>query len=269
MTPEVVTVPPGTPSPDVPRDGALVVDVHASTADRLAGAAIFVHGFAGGRRGGKARQLAADLPGAGWTLLCPELQGHGDSGGTFEGLTIERSIRDVLRVAALPAFRDAPRRVLMGSSFGGVVAAWAAADHADLCQRVVLIAPAFGFLDRYVAGLTSSELEHWRLGEVHVARSPAGDRALGPEILRETDQRSWRRLAERSVLPTLLIHGRDDEAVPMSAVADYVAAVASPGLQAVFLGGADHRLTRHLPVLSTLVRSFLGGGFDASEPGAS
>ena len=247
------------------RDGALAGDVQA--APEPVGAVVLVHGFASGRRGAKARHLSRALPELGWTVVAPDLQGHGDSGGSFAGLTIERSIRDVLRVAALPEVSDAPRRVLCGSSFGGLVAAWTAVEHPALFERLVLIAPAFGFLDRYVGGLSAGALRAWEDGRPHRAQTPAGPRDLDADIVRERPRRPWRRVAADLRTPTLLVHGRQDTSVPWEASARFVAATGRDVVRAAYLDAADHRMSGHLDALVELVAAFLGtppGG--AAEP---
>jgi hypothetical protein len=221
------------------------------------GAVLCVHGFASGRRSSKIGRLAARLPALGWTVLALDLQGHGDSGGDFAGLTVARSIDDVRRVAALPEFAAAPRRVLVGSSFGGLVAAWAAAEDAVPCDGLVLIAPAFGYLDRYLPGLPPAERNAWESGRPHVIRMEHRDVLLGSGVLAERFARGTERLAAAWRTPAVIVHGTADDEVPSDASRDLAGRAARDDLELVLLDGADHRLTGRLDELVDVAERFL------------
>ncbi len=233
----------------------LVIDVY--DAERPRGAVICVHGFASARRRGKIEHLGAVLPPLGWTVIAPDLQGHGDSGGDFEGLTIGRGIDDVRRVAQLPEYEGAPRRVLLGSSFGGLVAAWAAADDPTICDGVVLVAPAFGYLERYLPTLSEEERASWLSGRPHVVRMEQRDVRFGSGALEERAARGVELLAGRLTLPTLIVHGTADASVPWQASQDFADRSARRDLELVLLAGADHRLAAHLGALGEHVARFL------------
>ncbi len=245
-----VEVPPG-PDGHPPR---LVVDVYPAAEPR--GAVLAAHGLGSSRRGGKAEVLGRTLPAAGWTVLAPDFQGHGASGGALESLSIARSVADVRRVAAQPEFAQARHRVFAGSSFGALVVAWAAAEDAALCERLVLLAPAFGFLERYVRSLPKEALAAWRAGAPHVPAGRAGQ-AFGPDVLAEVETRSTARLAAALAHPALVVHGRADESVPWDAAVEFARACPRRDLDLVLLGGADHRLTGRGAEIATLVLRFL------------
>ncbi len=240
----------------------LVVDVYEAASPR--GAVIAVHGFGSARRGGKIEVLGAALAADGWTVIAPDLQGHGDSSGPFDMMTVARSVDDLRHVADMPEYRDAPRRALVGSSFGGLVTGWAAADDPALCARMVLIAPAFGFLDRYLLTLPDDERAAWEGGAAHALRVPhLAGRTLAAEVLHDRIERSWHRLAERLATPTLIVHGRRDETVPWQASIDFVDACPHDDIDVVLLGAGDHRLAEHLSDVTHLTRRFLNAD---SEP---
>lgn len=235
----------------------LVVDVY--DAPRPRGAALCVHGFASGRRSAKNEALGARLPSLGFTVLAPDLQGHGDSGGAFESLTIGRSVGDLRRVAALPEFADAPHRVLVGSSFGGLVASWAAAETPALCDGLLLIAPAFGYLDRYLPDLPAAERESWLAGRPHVVRMEEREVLLGSDVLREREERDVAKLADALRTPTVIVHGTEDDAVPWEASRDFAARAPRDDLDVVLLEGADHRLGGRLDDLARVAERLVSG----------
>jgi len=233
----------------------LVVDVY--DAPRPRGAVLCVHGFASGRRSAKNEALGARLPSLGFTVLALDLQGHGESGGAFESLTIGRSVGDLRRVAALPEFAGATHRVLVGSSFGGLVVSWAAAESPGLCAGVLLIAPAFGYLDRYLPDLPAEERAAWISGRPHVVRTEEREVRLGSGVLEEREARDVARLARALGTPTVIVHGTADDAVPWEASRDFAARASRDDLEVVFLEGADHRLAGHLDDLARVAERFL------------
>ena len=123
---------------------------------------IYLHGFASGPTSSKARFFEAKfaaLPGV--DVAVPALDG-----GDFRNLTITSQL-DVVEKEA-----RGKQVVLMGSSLGGYVAALFAASHQNQVERVILMAPAFGFARRFsseVAGVDewkrSGVMELFHYGE--------------------------------------------------------------------------------------------------------
>ena len=235
----------------------LVIDLYEPEAPP-AGAAIWVHGFASRRDGEKVRFAGAALAAAGWALLAPDLQGHGDSGGTLEDLTIDRSVDDVRRVAAHPLYRDAAHRVLIGSSFGGLVAAWCSVDHPEVCDKLVLIAPAFGLVERHLASLTPADAQAWRDGRPLRVANERFDVSLSNKVLLEADRRTVGELAARLAKPTLILHGRHDDQVPVEASLSFFQACALKELDLYVIGDGEHRLTDHKEFLADQILRFVG-----------
>lgn len=246
---------------------SLVVDVYDASEPR--GAVFCVHGFGSSRRSVKNEHLAAVLPPLGWTVIALDLQGHGDSAGDFEGLTVGRSIDDVRRVAALPEYADAPRRALVGSSFGGLVAAWAAAEDQALCDALLLIAPAFGYLDRYLPTLSAEERNAWESGSLHRVQLDTREVLLGSGVLDERAARPLDQLATSLRVRTVIVHGTADEAVPFEASEDFAQRSRRDDLELVLLTGADHRLAEHLPILSRHARLLLDAIPAERPPGSN
>ncbi len=91
-------------------------------------------------------QLAAQLHGAGDTVLIPRLPLHGqlNQRPTNLGTLKAQQVVDFAQRTVDIACGLAPEVVVMGFSFGGLVAAWVA-QHRPEVQRVVLVSPAFDF----------------------------------------------------------------------------------------------------------------------------
>lgn len=206
---------------------------------------VFVHGFGSRRDGDKARALARAAAEHGILFVAFDQQGHGDSQGDVASMTVQRSLEDLLAVLELPVVATAQRRLVIGSSFGGLVAAWAAARHAHLVDALLLVAPGFGFLERIVDQLDPAERERWRSGRTIRIANQWIDRPLDSRILDDPLAHEEVRLAHEVRQPTLILHGRRDEIVPYRQSVAFFERSANPQLELRLLADGDHRLLAH------------------------
>jgi pimeloyl-ACP methyl ester carboxylesterase len=111
---------------------------------------IYLHGFASGPRSRKAVAFRDALAALGVELEIPDLAQR-----DFEHLTISGQLRVVEKI-----LNGAPCR-LIGSSMGGYIASLYAAFHPEV-DRLVLLAPAFGFALRWLEMQGPEEIARWR-----------------------------------------------------------------------------------------------------------
>src|SRR6185437_12706019 len=88
--------------------------------------------------------------------------GHGQSGGAMHDLRASGLLEDLAAVRDFLTSRGHARLGLVGSSMGGFAAAWFAMAHPEAVVGCVLLAPAFGFLDRRWGRLTRDQFAEWR-----------------------------------------------------------------------------------------------------------
>lgn len=131
---------------------------------------VYLHGFASGPEGAKSTFLREKLAARGITLRSPALD---EGAGGFHGLTVSRAIG-----TTLDALADAPPEgaVLIGSSFGGYVAALAAL-RSPAVRALLLLAPAFDLPARWTLGLGDEGMAKWRsTGAIEVDHHATGKR---------------------------------------------------------------------------------------------
>ncbi len=171
---------------------------------------IYLHGFASGPDSGKARFFAAQLAARHLALEVPDL-----AAGDFEHLTITSQL-DIVHHTIVDSPRAGEPVILLGSSMGGYLAALYAARHAEI-QRLVLLAPAFGFARRWPETLRThpdgDKLAEWqRSGTMEVFHYAEGQsRRIGYGLI-EDGQRYEDYPAVTQ--PTLIFHGEADTVVP-------------------------------------------------------
>lgn len=172
---------------------------------------VYLHGFSsapGGNKGAFTRRWAEAR---GIPFHAPDLNLP-----TFEALTVTAQVEAVetlLRSLPEPA-------VLVGSSLGGFIAT-AVAHRGAALRSMILLAPAIHFARRR---WTSPAWEAYRArGEMEVFHYGVGKPLrLGPELLQDLprwmDDDRW-----RISVPTAILHGRRDEAVPLAESEAYAA----------------------------------------------
>jgi pimeloyl-ACP methyl ester carboxylesterase len=217
---------------------------------------VYVHGFASHQRGEKALYFGERFLAQWCAYLTFDLRGHGASGGMMEELTISRAIEDLDTVLVWARERFS-RCIVIGSSLGGQVAAWAAARRPEAVAANLLIAPAFGFYENRVRDL----------GEEGLARLLAEGRAtirnewvtvtVGRALVDDAARYPVDRLITSYRTPTLIVHGTDDASVPVAGSVDFVRRSAARPLELVVFGGGDHRLTDRKAALFDAMEGFV------------
>jgi len=178
---------------------------------------VYLHGFASSPQSSKARFFEGKFAQAGVAFEAPQLDE-----GEFRDLTISGQILVVGN--AVSAHREKLAKgeplVLMGSSLGGYLAALYAERHPEAVDRLVLIAPAFGFLMRWRARLSIKEIEQWkREGSIPIYHyGSKTEQRLGYQFLEDATQ--------YDAVPdfhqrALILHGTEDTVVPSQVSRDF------------------------------------------------
>lgn len=233
----------------------LAVDEYRPAGDALAHA-IFLPGFGSIRRGEKATRLGRELPARGVRFLSLDFQGLGDSEGEFRSLTLRRQFDDYTGVR--DQLLHATRHVIVGSSMGGLVGCLAAAADPEHVAGLVLIAPAFGFRERFERRVGPAALAQWERTNSLPYRGEFFDVDLAFDLLRDARSIDELELCARLTQPVLVIHGDADETVPFAESERAVAAMRAP-VELLRIPGGSHRLERHLDLLTERVGAFLEG----------
>jgi len=174
---------------------------------------IYLHGFASSPQSKKAKGLGDRFAALGIPLQTPNL-----NQGDFSHLTLSRQIA---QVEAL--FPPEPEPVvLLGSSFGGLTSAWLGDRHPQV-QKLVLLAPAFGFLQHWLPRLGDAAVQQWRDTGFYPVYHYSEDRELPLHYDFVTDAAQYNDTALTRPVPTLILHGRQDEVIPIKASREYVA----------------------------------------------
>ena len=202
---------------------------------------LYLHGFASGVLSGKAQFFQSRMADEGISLEIPDL-----AAGDFENLTVSGQLRVVEQLVGNDTV------VLVGSSMGGYLAALYASLHAN-AEKLVLLAPAFGFPLRWPEQLGPEKTANWRdSGYMEVFHYAENRQARVSWGLMEDAER-WP--AEPSFSqPGLIFHGTRDDVVPYE-YSEWFAAT-HPNVRLRLLD-SDHQLSDSVEVIWRETREFL------------
>lgn len=107
-----------------------------------------------------------------------------------------------------------PFDVLIGSSFGGLATANAAAQRPDADLRLVLLAPAFGYDELVASTLGQQAMEAWEQSGTHTFQPPGWEEpvVMPWSFVEVARTHSWPALHH----PTAILHGSGDDVVPLA-----------------------------------------------------
>lgn len=206
--------------------------------------AVFLHGFMSTQAGEKAGYLRDVLLSRGVTYITFDFRGHGQSSGTMRQLTGTRLLEDCHAVIehCCPANH---RIVLIGSSMGGWVASWYAAQHPERINAVMLIAPSFEFGQGFLDTLNREQRARWAEEGVWRLVNEYGTAELGYELIEDMARYPLTVLYQRYRTPTLICHGLRDDVVDYQQSLEFQRHCAAADVDILLLKQGDHRLTAH------------------------
>jgi uncharacterized protein len=187
---------------------------------------IYLHGFASSPSSRKAQYLSERFRECSIRLETPDL-----AEANFENLTITGQL------ALLERLTGNDRVSLIGSSLGGYLAALYAATHSNV-DRLVLLAPAFRFVDLWRARLGAAELKRWRETDQLAVYHYGEDREVNLRYSLLADAERYEAYPDFSQ-PALIVHGRSDDTVPIESTFEF--ARTHPNVRVLPLD-SDHEL---------------------------
>ena len=165
---------------------------------------IYLHGFASGPTSYKGQWLRSRFQPLDIDLQLMDLNQE-----DFAHLTLTRQIKQVIEQIQGPT-------VLIGSSLGGIIATWVS-QHSNYIERLILLAPAFQFLNQWLPRLGSDQLNYWQstgwLSIYHYGLQT--QQRLHYDFL--TDAHCYPDSQLKKSIPTLILHGQRDDVIDLDA----------------------------------------------------
>ena len=174
---------------------------------------VFCHGFGGTKEGPLFELITDSLQKHGIASIRFDFNGHGESEGKFEDMTVPNEINDAKKVVEyVRDLRYVSKVALVGHSQGGVVASMTAGELGSDISAVVLMAPAAVLRDDAIRGST--------FGKQYNPLDPPeyvelwGPQRLGRNYIKTAFSLPIYETAANYHGPALIIHGNGDRIVP-------------------------------------------------------
>jgi abhydrolase domain-containing protein 10 len=213
---------------------------------------MFVHGFRSHCGGEKALAFARHAAVRDYPWLRFDLGGHGASGGEFSRFRLSALLADLEAVLDFVGERPV---VLAGSSMGGWLATLAALRRPRQVAGLLLIAPAFNFIQNRFGALPPDMLARWREAGSLSFEDPYGGEPFRLEYGVIDDAARHDVLEPPPVLgcPVRILHGERDEAVPLATSREFVARARAQSITLTVVPDGDHRLNAAIPLMTAAV----------------
>lgn len=220
---------------------------HRLVGDHAPGAApgyLFLHGLGSVRAGEKSAALLAHARRQRRALTRFDFRGHGESSGRIGHATIGELIADTGKV--LDRFGPA---IIVGSSLGGLVAAFVAAARPAQVRGLALLAPALGLVHR---------LEQWVGGTGMLRTTDGREFPVHERVVQDAHALDEAGLPGRLPMPVLVVHGSADDVIPSRRSERFFAAVPHHHKDLWLVPGGDHRLNREIARILERLDALLG-----------
>ena len=169
-----------------------------------------------------------------------DLFGQGESEGKFEELTLTEGINDGLAAIAVLKKRGYKKIGVIGGSFGANVAIHIASRLKSVLL-LGLISSAVDYKEQIQNALSKSELQEWK---EQGYRTIKDGKRINYTYYQDIVNHSAFEAARDIRIPTLIIHGDDDESVPVSQSIKLSKII--PHNKLVLIKGADHHYSNPL-----------------------
>ena len=218
------------------RDGLKLVGTREEPFGEIYDMAIIFHGFTANRNTPFLKEIANNLRDENIASVRFDFNGHGDSDGKFENMTVLNEIEDANAILNYVRTDPHVRNIyLVGHSQGGVIASMLAGLYPDIIKKVVLLAPAATLKTDALKGSTQGVTYNPN----HIPdRLPFKDLTLGGFYLRVAQQLPIYEVSAQFTKPVCLIHGTDDTVVSPNASKKYDQIYQNSTLH--LIEGADH-----------------------------
>lgn len=216
---------------------------------------LFCHGFGGTKEGPLFEITADSLCAHGIASIRFDFNGHGESEGDFQEMTVPNEIEDAKKVYEYVLdLRYVSEIAIVGHSQGGVVSAMTAGElGSDAFKAVVLLAPAAVLRDDAIRGNTMGKM-YDPLDPPEYVELWDGKR-LGRDYIKTAFWLPIYETAARYQGPALIVHGTADRVVPYTYGERFHQVW--PGSQWELLDGLDHGFMPNVYRADQLVIDYL------------
>ena len=248
-------------------DGRLVSAQVAEPRGKPEGVVILCHGFLSTKHSNTNRRLTELLVPQGMSTFSFDWFGMGESEGSFADITVGRCCDQLEQAYAFISRQGYQQVGLIGSSFGGLISILVARQYPQLFA-LGLKCPVPDFPELLRLEFGEEGMQHWKAtGEIpNVA---GGDKpiTLRYDFYEDCLKFNVYQAAEAIKSPTLIVHGDQDELVPLHQIQRLAGAITTEK-QLCLLEGANHHFGRpeDFRKMTTLLGDWIMAHLPKEEP---
>ena len=219
--------------------GHLVSGILAEPQGKPDGVVILCHGFLSTKQSNTNRRLTDLLVPQGISTFCFDWFGMGESEGAFADITVGRCCDQLKQALAFISRQGYQPIGLIGSSFGGLISILVAGQYPHLLA-LGLKCPVPDFPELLQLEFGEAAMGHWKAtGEI--PNVTGGDKpiALRYDFYEDCLKYDAYHAAETIKSPTLIVHGDQDELVPLHQIQRLAGALTTQK-ELRILEGANH-----------------------------
>ncbi len=182
---------------------------------------------------------------------------HGESEGKFEEITTSEAVDDVQNAIEFLKKSGYEKIGLMGSSFGGLASILIASRSDDLFL-LALKSPVSDYISMAHTRRSEEEINDWKnKGYIELNSNIEERRRLNYSFYEDADQMDAYEAARKIKIPALIVHGDEDETVPVEQSIKTARLIENCRLE--IIKGCDHIYSKpeHFEKLLILVSGFI------------
>lgn len=224
---------------------------------------IVCHGFTGSKEGGgRALKMAKELGVKGYATMLFDFSGCGESEGDFADVSLTRHIGDLKCTIDFCRELGFERIITVGRSFGGTTAICVGQAESKVAGVCTWSAP--GALGEVFSGLRKQIKDNDKNDQLLRMSGEANAPRIKKSFIDDLERYDpFTQAAKIAPCPLLIIHGTDDQVVPLeNAHSIYQTANEPKKIQLIL--GADHQFTGRHPEVWKLFFSWLDEYFPLS-----
>ena len=183
--------------------------------------------------------------------------GHGESRGDFAEVTISKAVWDIKAAISFLVRKGYAEFGLVGSSFGGLASILSAPELTGL-KYLALKSPVSDYMSRLFEGEGNWDVNQWREQGFHIYRDHEGrERRLNYSFYEDASIDCGYDASLFIQVPTLIIHGEEDEIVPVAQSLKLSKMI--PDCRLEIIPGADHgySIPSHFEIMIDRISRFV------------
>ncbi len=208
------------------------------TGDMTKPIVVMAHGFASNKNSRSNTKLVERFDQLGIASFRFDIWGHGESEGNFEDITITEAVDDILQAIKFLKSLDYSRIALVGSSFGGAAAMEVASQTTNLFA-LALKSPVSDYAEEQLHVRGQEGIDAWKSDGFTLYESNRGGKIkINYTLYEDFLHHSGYQVAPNISIPTLIVHGDQDEEVPVAQSIKTSKLI--PNCKLVIVEGAKH-----------------------------